>query len=622
MAQQHLKGNLKLREAWPKAEANFTELFKRTKPASEEEAGLLAPEDKAKLDGIEEGAQVNQNAYAKVNGMEADNPSDEVTIEGGTGITVTQNPNEKKVTITATGESTPGPHGTSHMEHGADPIPNATISEGGLMSAEDKQKLDELDSNFAAHLADYATFKGDTNSSISSLAGSVLSLEEDVSNLSGNLDDLHQNKVTKGLANLNDFDEPTRLAIQGMSPGNINAVLGYRNVRTENTNFIRVGKNKVNPEECIFDVGINNTTGEIQPGSTVATNKIYLEGATHVVLSYITRAGVHQKVGSNFYFYDINDNYLGRVNQSSDPNVYVTVPAGSHYCRAVLGSSFNSVGAMRRVMVEFAAEFSEFESYRTYFSGITQIEEILSRLPKTTGGNFLHRLFDGCQIKFLGDSITQGVGGTGFTNDAAGGDFILSIPDLSYPDWYVNTNGHCFANSIRDYIQQKFPNCTVKNWGTRSLSARYFVEYNVLDTLVENDDDIVIIMLGTNDRNQNSSLDSFITDMGTLVDYCTGKGKQVILISPPPCKPANDELETKKFKMEDVHNATSYVGYKKGVPVIPLFNLFQDYLLYTEKPIGDVIGDDIHPNDAGHDVIFDILLKQLGLGKKVDGATW
>lgn len=145
VAQQHLNGNMRLREAWPKIEANTTELYERTEPASDEKAGLLAPEDKAKLDGIEEGAQVNQNAYAKVNGMEADNPSDEVTIEGGTGITVTQNPNEKKVTITATGEATPGPHGSAHLEFGSDPIPYATTTEGGLMSAEDKQSLEALE---------------------------------------------------------------------------------------------------------------------------------------------------------------------------------------------------------------------------------------------------------------------------------------------------------------------------------------------------------------------------------------------------------------------------------------------------------------------------------------------
>ena len=49
--------------------------------------------------------------------------------------------------------------------------------------------------------------------------------------------------VKKGYGTLNDFDEVTRNAIQGMDTTNINAVLGDRNVNPENTNFINIGKN-------------------------------------------------------------------------------------------------------------------------------------------------------------------------------------------------------------------------------------------------------------------------------------------------------------------------------------------------------------------------------------------
>ena len=46
-------------------------------------------------------------------------------IEAGTGITVSQGQN--KVTITATGQTTPGPHASSHASDGADPISPALI---------------------------------------------------------------------------------------------------------------------------------------------------------------------------------------------------------------------------------------------------------------------------------------------------------------------------------------------------------------------------------------------------------------------------------------------------------------------------------------------------------------
>src|SRR5690606_8014042 len=63
------------------------------------------------------------NSFAKINDVEAEG-EDAVTIEAGTGITVTTTPEEKKIRITATGEATPGPHGSEHNHDGSDPIPD------------------------------------------------------------------------------------------------------------------------------------------------------------------------------------------------------------------------------------------------------------------------------------------------------------------------------------------------------------------------------------------------------------------------------------------------------------------------------------------------------------------
>ncbi|MNB79505.1 hypothetical protein D3C75_262400 [compost metagenome] len=82
----------------------------------------------------EAGAEINQNAYSVVNGIQATSKTDSIDIEAGTGIIVTPVPTEKKVRITAGGTSIPGLHGVEHVGHGADPIPEATLSVSGLMS--------------------------------------------------------------------------------------------------------------------------------------------------------------------------------------------------------------------------------------------------------------------------------------------------------------------------------------------------------------------------------------------------------------------------------------------------------------------------------------------------------
>lgn len=100
--------------------------------------GLMSPADKEKLDGIETAAEVNQNAFSAVNNVPALSKSDTLQITGGTGITITTDPASKRVTVTATGEATPGAHASSHITGGSDVIPDAvTGGASGLMSGAD-----------------------------------------------------------------------------------------------------------------------------------------------------------------------------------------------------------------------------------------------------------------------------------------------------------------------------------------------------------------------------------------------------------------------------------------------------------------------------------------------------
>ncbi|MDN8588731.1 tail fiber protein [Paenibacillus sp. 11B] len=94
--------------------------------------------DHTKLNGIAAGAEVNQNAFAVINDVEASSKSDTVTFVGGVGITVSTNPTTKQVTVTATGEATPGAHAITHLPGGTDVIPDAvTGGLSGLMSGAD-----------------------------------------------------------------------------------------------------------------------------------------------------------------------------------------------------------------------------------------------------------------------------------------------------------------------------------------------------------------------------------------------------------------------------------------------------------------------------------------------------
>ncbi|MCY9539119.1 hypothetical protein M5X00_05050 [Paenibacillus alvei] len=120
----------------------------------------VTQDDHDKLGSIEEGAEVNQLAFSKVNDVSAKSKTDSLKIKGGIGITVTSNPDTNEVTVTATGDATPGPHAETHLPGGTDVIPFATETVGGLMSEQDKKnigqtatKLDDHLKSTAAHAA-------------------------------------------------------------------------------------------------------------------------------------------------------------------------------------------------------------------------------------------------------------------------------------------------------------------------------------------------------------------------------------------------------------------------------------------------------------------------------------
>ena len=107
--------------------------------------------EKTKLDGIAEGAEVNQNAFANVvvgsTTIAADAKSDSLTLVAGSNVTITPDATNDKITIAAT-----------DTKYSA-----ATTSAAGLMSAADKTKLDGIAEGAGAVTVDTALSSTSTN---------------------------------------------------------------------------------------------------------------------------------------------------------------------------------------------------------------------------------------------------------------------------------------------------------------------------------------------------------------------------------------------------------------------------------------------------------------------------
>ena len=227
------------------------------------------------------------------------------------------------------------------------------------------------------------------------------------------------------------------------------------------------------------------------------------------------------------------------------------------------------------------------------------------------------------RIKLIGDSITHGFGGTGYTNDAAHGDLIYTDEDRS---WYVNTNGVCWANMLKSYLEGKF-NCIVKNYGASGRASGHLRMY--MEQLIEAEDSIVICMIGTNDRNTENdpytgtarNPEQTLKNMQAIHDYCKSMGKDIIFMSSIPASVQN-ENSNKQCHMEDIDNIIMKLAARNNMEYISVYKLFLQYCKNTNTSIDSLLSDGLHPNDDGYAVMFELIAEALGFGIKRSGSNW
>ena len=142
------------------------------------------------------------------------------------------------------------------------------------------------------------------------------------------------------------------------------------------------------------------------------------------------------------------------------------------------------------------------------------------------------------RIKLLGDSITHGVGGTGF--DQNGVPFITGFAR--------NPNGYCWANLLKFYLESHF-NCEVVNNACTGTKIEFILAN--FDTLVDAEDDIVICTIGTNNRHQSfkdgpkrtkqAHMAMFYEIILELSEKFKAAGKDVIFMANIPASADNEQ---------------------------------------------------------------------------------
>jgi len=217
-------------------------------------------------------------------------------------------------------------------------------------------------------------------------------------------------------------------------------------------------------------------------------------------------------------------------------------------------------------------------------------------------------------IKLLGDSITNGHSGTGCCQN---GEPIAA-------GYHRNPDGYCWANLLRDYLEAQF-DCKVINNGCNGVNIRFIIDY--FDELVSPEDDIVLCNIGTNNRHQNftqspkrtrqEQLELVYGDILELYGKFRAAGKQVVFIANIPAVSEGDgPTYWRLIHMNDIHDLYVKAACACGFPLIDLYTAMQEYCEIRNVPLNDLLADGLHPNDRGYEVMFKLILKEIGIARK------
>jgi len=141
-------------------------------------------------------------------------------------------------------------------------------------------------------------------------------------------------------------------------------------------------------------------------------------------------------------------------------------------------------------------------------------------------------------------------------------------------------------------------------------------------------DDIIVILIGANDRKLYDGMSHLYENLIYIVQYLKREKKKIILMSPNPSTVQNESYPNRLYHMEDVNNVIARVAEEECVQFISHYNYIHNYLFFSDKTIDEIMlrevyrTDGLYPSDEVHQLIFRNLIQSLNLGVKVEGTSW
>lgn len=248
---------------------------------------------------------------------------------------------------------------------------------------------------------------------------------------------------------------------------------------------------------------------------------------------------------------------------------------------------------------------------RKYFAfcyGSETIDTLYWRKIETTGAKEITNMGKNAnKIYLIGDSIVEGYGGTNYNGGSSQNHSDEEIPN-NVKTWYRNTTGTCWANMLKNYIENNYPNTTVVNNGIGGLNCQQ-VNDN-FDTLVPEDATMVIISCGTNDRNNNNKNSAITSNITEMIKKANRRGLKCVILTNSPLRESVGKAPNNAQTINAYINNSIKLNNALNIQV--LSNMLS-YMDLNNLSVNAVTNDALHPNDIGYKIMFNIIRAELGL---------
>jgi lysophospholipase L1-like esterase len=222
------------------------------------------------------------------------------------------------------------------------------------------------------------------------------------------------------------------------------------------------------------------------------------------------------------------------------------------------------------------------------------------------------------KIKLFGDSITEGVGATNHVSPPPNTQLKIFDDGAGNVFYEAQYTARSWGNFFREYVSANFSSVSFVNAGVAGKSAKWA---NANKQYWVGTEDVAFVMLGTNDRWDNTDLAGYKNDLTSFLSYVKARSNlMIVMTATPTLNDFADDAGTTpnpsyKFGMKEVDRVITEVCSENGYIHFSHYRKMLDYAYNTRTPLstllqGRTVGS--HPVDAGHKYMWYILQKELG----------